>query len=159
MKKLWICNKENKCQAIVSRLLYDYYKRCMHNNCQTWGHQSSRLEKKGSSKQSNKLFSCLWSASCPMNVLESPRWMGESIIKYIAHHTLEISHAQTKVGSPSSNLTFLGLNMATKRPCSKTWRYQTWVWGSPWLSCGPKFMLFNKHTKWPHWLQNKMTLG
>jgi hypothetical protein len=36
-----------------------------------------------------------------------------------------IALAWTRLGSLSSNLTFFGLNMATKRPHSKRWMYQS----------------------------------
>ncbi len=41
---------------------------------------------------------------------------------------LQISHAKTKSGSLSSNLTFFGFNMATKRDHSQWWRYQRGCW-------------------------------
>jgi hypothetical protein len=48
----------------------------------------------------------------------------------IIYSLLQISHAQ-KTESLSSNLSFLGLNMATKRPHSKGWTYQCGVLVDP----------------------------
>ncbi len=41
---------------------------------------------------------------------------------------LQISHAKTKSGFLSSNLTFLGFNMATERNHLQWWRYQLGCW-------------------------------
>jgi len=83
-------------------------------------------------------------------VNENPCWYHDKNpkIHFNYFQIFQMSHCRLNQGLLSSNLTFFGLNMATKRPHSKQQRYQhvtlashqlrksfnelSWCWVSPW---------------------------
>jgi hypothetical protein len=76
-------------------------------------------------------FRCLFADDHSLGWTSTPVGTMEKISEIVCR-LLQISHAQIKtVSSLSSNLSFLGLNMPTKRPHSERWRYQCGVLVDP----------------------------